>query len=106
MDIREALIGFGAKAEAVQAFLDYHCEHPDVWKRFEEFSLNAIDAGRNTYGAMAIFNRIRWHVEIELKCAEWKINNNFAPLYARVFLLKYPQHSGFFKCRALGEEND
>jgi hypothetical protein len=60
-----------------------------------------IASGQTNYSSKSIFERIRWHVEIETKSEEVKLNNNFSAYYARLFHLAYPQHRGFFRNRRL-----
>lgn len=82
-----------------QRFREFHANNPRVYELFREFTLQAIGAGRKRYGAFAILNRIRWHVEIETRGDEFRINNNWSPFYARLFMLDHPQHDGFFETR-------
>lgn len=95
------LIADGAPVRTANLFYRYHQNHPHIWKHFEKFALVVVESGKRT-GAMAIMNRIRWEVEFEQN-GIFKVNHNFAPYYARVFEIKYPQHKGFFKTCALKE---
>ena len=81
-------------------FIRYHVSQPLVWSLFEEYSLRALSAGVKNFGSMAILNRIRWEYQIEKKKTEFAVNNNYAPVYARLFEMKYPEHKGFFETRA------
>lgn len=87
--------------QILSAFLAFHAENPDVWTLFERFALGAIEAGRDHYSAKAVVERIRWHVEIETRGDEMKINNNFTAHFARMFHLAHPNHDGFFRNRKL-----
>lgn len=44
---------------------EWHKKNPQVWDKFEEYTLQAINSGRKKYSHWAIINRIRWHNEIE-----------------------------------------
>jgi len=82
----------------------WHKENPQVWEKFEEYTLEAIATGRNHYSHWAIVNRIRWNREIETKGGEFKISNDYICFYARLFHAKHPEHSEFFKLKPLKEE--
>jgi hypothetical protein len=100
--VRNRLIAEGAPEPKVYQFIRWHSEHRDVWESFEQFSLAAAGAGRRHYGAMAILNRVRWHAEIEKRSDDFKVNNNWAPYYARIFVWKYPELSDLFSTKKLG----
>ena len=92
-------------AEQCQAF---HNKHPEVWKLFVEFTHDVIRAGFKNYSANAIFERIRWEVDVVSMRSvvteganrkPFKLNNNYRAYYARRFHRMYPQHDGFFRTR-------
>lgn len=89
-----------------KAFVQFHAENPAVWTLFERFALAAIAAGRSHYSANSIFERIRWHVDIETTGKEVRLNNNFRAYYARMFHAKHPDHSEFFRNRRRTSEDD
>lgn len=82
-----------------ERFTTFHNDNPGVWRLFKRFTFELIEAGRTRYSVDAIFNRIRWHVEIETRGEAVKINNDFTAYYARMFMATYPQHAGFFELR-------
>lgn len=90
--------------QILDAFEKFHMENPDVWRLFQRFSLEAYNAGRGHYSAKAVFERIRWHLEIETSGEEVKLNNNFTAHYARMFHLSRPDLDGFFRNRKLTSE--
>ena len=94
------------RAEQIfDAFEVFHAKNPEVWRLFRKFSLEAHAAGRCHYSSNAIFERIRWHIEIETS-GEVKLNNNFRAHYARMFHLHRPDLNGFFRNRKLTSESD
>lgn len=102
--IRQELIDtYKAPAVMADIFLAYHQKYPEIWKHFERLSLMVWNTGRRKYGAQTIVHNIRWHVEIENRGEDFKINNEFIAYYARVFLIKYPEaaEAGFFELREL-----
>jgi len=86
-------------ADLFIAFARHHEENPGVWELFQRFTLEAIRAGRAHFGAKAIMERMRWFTDIESRGDAFKVNNNFAAFYARMFEQEFPQHAGFFRKR-------
>ena len=84
-----------------QLWWDWHKKNPHVYQLFERFTWQCIAAGRTHYSAMAILQRIRWHSEIETKGDDFKINNNHAPYYARLFAHQNPKYKDFFRTRTV-----
>ena len=79
----------------------FHLQNPMVWELFKKYVLIIIKRDFKHYGASAVFERIRWHVQIETTGQEFKLNNNFCAYYARMFEEEYPGHGGFFRSREL-----
>lgn len=88
----------GVDRETYQKFLAYHKANPDVWKVFETAAKRLINSGIKHYGAKAIMEYVRFHETIERK-AEFDLDNRFTSYYARAFIRKHPEHSGFFEFR-------
>tara|TARA_R100000687_G_C6347982_1_gene117450 strand:- start:90 stop:455 length:366 start_codon:yes stop_codon:yes gene_type:complete len=84
----------------------WHKENPQVWKKFEGYTLEAIRSGRKHYSHWAIVNRIRWNREIETKGGEFKISNDYIGFYARLFHAKHPEYNDFFRLKPLKEEKE
>jgi hypothetical protein len=85
----------------------WHRMNPEVWEKFEEYTLEAIHSGnRRHYSHWAIVNRIRWNREIETQGGEFKISNDHIAFYARLFHARHPDYDGFFKLKPLKEERE
>lgn len=80
-------------------FEQFHSDNPHVWELFKKYTMDAVNAGYKSYGVASIFERIRWHSDIETTGDTFKINNNHKAFYARMFMDEYPKHSGFFRTR-------
>lgn len=87
-----------ARADLVAAWRAFHRANPRVYELFEQYTFEAARR-RAHYSAKAIFERIRWHTEIETTGADFKLNNNFHAYYARLFMKRHPRHDGFFRTR-------
>ena len=82
----------------------FHRENPDVYMLIKRFTNQAIKSGRKNYGMMSILQRVRWHTMIETEGDSFRINNNWSPYYARLFMSDHPQHDGFFRLRSVAGE--
>jgi hypothetical protein len=80
-------------------FCEFHVANPRVWELFVRFTRELVDRGFEHYSVDAVIQRIRWHVNIETKGEEVKINDHYRAYYARMFIAKYPQFDGFFELR-------
>ena len=85
---------------ADRRFREYHKQNPHVYGAFCRAALSLIAAGRDHYGAKAIFEKIRFDSIISGN-DEFKINNNYVSRYSRMFERQHPEHAGFFRKREL-----
>jgi hypothetical protein len=67
-----------------------------------EHALHLRRKGRTHYGIKALFEVVRFHRALETtdKCAEWKMNNNYSALYARLLMANEPELCDFFRTRS------
>jgi hypothetical protein len=82
-------------------FNKFHKENPNVWELFVKFTFDVIRTGRKNYSVNAVFERIRWHTDIETTGKQFKLSNNHRAYYARYFHEKYPEYDGFFRTKQL-----
>jgi hypothetical protein len=83
---------------------EFHKQNPHVYELFEQFTFQAINAGFENYSANAVFERIRWHTDIETKSnGGFKLSNNHRAYYARYFHHLNPEYDGFFRTKAISE---
>jgi len=82
----------------------FHESNPKVWELFVKFTFDVIKTGRKNYSVNAIFERIRWHTDIETNDKSFKLSNNHRAYYARHFHAEYPEYDGFFKTKQLRAE--
>jgi len=71
----------------------------EVWEHFKLYTLKAIEAEREHYGAKAIIEAIRFNEYLDKGPDSFKVNNNHAPYLAREFMHMHPQYDGFFETR-------
>jgi hypothetical protein len=88
----------GVAVKTARIFISYHQANPEIWKEFERLTLELINRGKKHYGAKAVMEVVRFNQLINGK-GEFKVNNNFAAYYSRIFALKHKQYSSFFERR-------
>ena len=82
-----------------ERFKKFHAENPQVYQFFLEFARLAV-ARRVRFGARMIRERIRWYTLIETSEVKYKLNDHYAPYYARLTMLEFPEEfGGFFELR-------
>jgi hypothetical protein len=77
----------------------FHERNPAVFAAFERLALEALQRGRARIGAKALWERMRWDLDLELGDAAPKLNNDHVALYAREFARRHPEHAGAFEFR-------
>lgn len=87
--------------DTLTTFRDYHRKNPEIWPLFVRFAAEAKAAGHKEYSAKTIFERIRWEISIVNRGQEFKLNNNFTSLYARLLMAKDANFKDFFEVRKL-----
>jgi hypothetical protein len=81
-------------------FTAFYKANPQVWTLFKGFTNELIAAGFDHYSVDAVFQRIRWHVNIETKSEDGlKLNDHYRAYYARLYAVAFPQHDGFYRIR-------
>ena len=83
----------------VSEFKKFHEENPQIYRLFKKFAYTAIGKGHNRLSSEMIINRIRWETEVETSDPCYKINNDYKPFYARMFMAENPQYQNFFNVR-------
>jgi len=86
-------------AELAEKFKKYHNENPHIYDAFEKFSLIAASR-RKHFAGITVINRIRWDTMMSGN-DDFKVNNNYAAYYARLFEKNHPKHNGFFRKRTV-----
>lgn len=91
--------------ELKRAWWQFHKENTHVYDMVERFTFEAIESGREHYSINSIFERIRWHTDIETQDErEFKLSNNHRAYYARYFMHLHPEYKGFFRTKETRDE--
>lgn len=89
----------------LKEFQEWHMMNPHVYELFKDYAFELLKAGRARYSARTVVERVRWHMDTQTTGAEFRINNNYSPVYGRMFLIEYPQYAAFFELRAVRMTN-
>lgn len=85
-------------------FWAFHRAHPEVEQELARLARRGMAAGRQKLGLRQLFEVVRWERSISgLPDAreEFKLNNNYAPYYARLLMRHNPEMEGLFETRVL-----
>lgn len=86
------------------AFLTFHEANPQVYRFLEQRARQAHAAGRTRIGINLLLELFRWHTLMTTTGDVFKVNNNYAPLYARMILANNPDLEGLFVLRRMRTE--
>jgi hypothetical protein len=86
-------------------FEKFHEKNPHIADLYLRFAREMRASGRHYYGSNSIFERIRWHVNLELDSAdEFAINSKYSSCYSRLITIMYPEEfKNFFSFRTLNK---
>jgi hypothetical protein len=85
-------------------FLEFDQKNPNVYKLVCMFADEVLAAGLTRYGISAIWDRIRWHINITTKDVKFKLPNNHRAYYARKWNKDHPRPELFFRENKLRSE--
>lgn len=81
-------------------FKNFHRVNPHVYEQLKTLALRLKNVGVKTYGIKALFEILRFNALLSVD-NNFQLNNNYAPLYARLLMKQEEELCGFFKIRAL-----
>ena len=95
-------------------FVEFHLANPEVYTLLVHFAREAKAVGFQKYGMKSLFERVRWHMDVETRRAGlrhgdegYKLNNNLTPYYSRFIMENEKDLDGFFyKRRCIGERSE
>ena len=80
------------------AFRDFHHAHPIVYLRLRDLARAWKRHIGNQVGIATIYEQLRWQLAME-KTEDYKLNNNYRALYARLLMENEPELRGLFNLR-------
>jgi len=85
-------------------FLEYHNKNPWVYAAMVKLAREAIASGRDKVGCRLLLETARWTRYVTTRGNDYKINNNYAPHYARLIMAREPDLAGRIPTRVLGKD--
>jgi len=95
----------GIAAEDIMKFLDHINQFPGEWPVFEAKILYRCETSFGQITQMGIVDDVRNDLNGPRR-GSFKVNNNWAPYYMRLFALKYPEYSARFEFRMQQKRED
>ena len=80
-------------------FGEWLYENLHIWLAFAEQADRVWDRGRRHYSARTIVEVLRHESMLAEVGGDWKINGNFVPDLARLYVQRYPERAGLFETR-------
>lgn len=84
-----------------EKFKEFHKKNPKVYTRLVELTKEAHDKGKTKIGMKMLFEVVRWNEFLETTDSDFKINNSYAPYYARLVMHQHPEFGEIFETRIL-----
>ena len=83
-------------------FEAYDAAHPEVYAHLLHLALDLRRRGWKHYGIRSLWERTRWHFQVEREMGEdFKMNDHFHSRYARMLMDRNPELADFFELREL-----
>ena len=85
-------------------FWRFHKKHPEVYDQLVTMTREAKLAGRTKIGIKMLFEVLRWEriiTGLPDQDEGFKLNNNYAPRYARLIMDRNPDLAGMFNTREM-----
>lgn len=81
---------------------EFDRDNPMVMEWFSRFVREAVRArpGKRI-GSRLIWERVRWETYFATNGSEYRLNDHFAPHFARMYVERHPEHADAFEFRRL-----
>ena len=89
-----------------ERFKKWDKANPKIRPAFEKMAAKIKTDGRKRYSAYDIFSVIRWHRDIKTVGDNFKIHNDYIPIYVRILIHNHREFLGFFVLRPIGSKSD
>ncbi len=98
-----APIPIATPSDAEQAFETFHELNPWVFDALVRLARDLHDRGRERIGINMLVEVLRWQWTRQTSdpSSEFKINNNYAPRYARLIMDEFDDLEGIFQLREM-----
>ena len=87
-------------------FTHWLSKNQHIYNRFEVLALRMAEKNHKHYSARTIVEKLRWDTDIADTDVQFKINGNFVPGMARLWMKTHgKRYPNFFRCRdSLGRD--
>ena len=82
-----------------QRFVEFHDANPHVYQSLVRRAIRLRRSGVTRWGVKGLFEVLRWEYALQTRGDEYKLNNSFTALYARLLMEQEPALDGFFEVR-------
>ena len=98
--MNQVAFDFTERSKYPDGFWIWLQDNRHVYEAFRKAALQMATSGRKRYSARTIVELLRWNSDVEDSEVTWKINGNYVPGLARLFMSLYGERfPGFFKVR-------
>lgn len=80
-------------------FTEFDRRNPHVYQALRALSLDTRRVGVKRWSVDAAMHIVRWRYRLQTQGDEYRINNSFSALYARLLMEREPELAGFFELR-------
>lgn len=97
--VAESPVGSNARA-----FWEHHLQHPGVYRLLRRLAFQAVQAGATRLGMKNLYEVARWNRMMEglpESDDQFRLNNNWTGMYARLLMENEPALDGLFETREL-----
>ena len=87
-----------------RAFWEHHIQHPGVYRLLRRLAFQAVQAGATRLGMKNLYEVARWNRMMEglpESDDQFRLNNNWTGMYARLLMENEPALDGLFETREL-----
>lgn len=90
---------FDRNEKLIREFEAFHAANPHVYDLVVKFTDIVRARGFKTYAIATIYERVRWHMDVDTTGDEFKLNNNHRAFYARMLIMERPELRSFLGLR-------
>ena len=80
-------------------FKRFHDANPHIYEELEERAFALLRAGAGRIGVKALWEAMRYDAAVRTDSRDWKLNNSYTALYARLLLHRHPELSDVIETR-------
>lgn len=85
----------------MMTFQQYDQSNKHIYELYKAIAIELAKQGRKYIGSKQIFEIMRFDYQFLSNGDQYKVNNNFASMYSRKFVLEHPQYGSLFRFKQL-----